>query len=200
MSDSVRIVHLVLEYRYWVIFPLACIEGPLIAFLVGALAARDLFDIEFTFWLLLLGDIVPDFCCFLAGHYAARSVFFSRIVERTRIGFPVRAVTALWGRHSVKTMVIGKLSYGLSMPFLVSAGLSELSLWKFCSCAIPVSILQYSLFLTSGYYLGSHMNKVASVWHYSQIVMAAVLVLATLSIFVGARINRRFTSMSDCEC
>ncbi len=199
MSESLQVWHLVLAYRYWIILPLACFEGPLVAFIAGALCARGFFEIEFVFCLLLLGDIIPDFGCFLLGRYAAHSAFFGRLVGRRHIGHPLRVTTALWHRHGFKTMVFGKLSYGLSMPFLVSAGLAGLPLWKFAGYACPVSVLQYALFLASGYYLGWRMNAIASFWQYAPIILAAVLVLAVLLMVVGAWLNRQLSLMSDCE-
>ncbi len=52
--------HLIVAYRYWIIFPLACLEGPLVAFAVGSLTARGAFDIFAAFAVLMLGDLVPD--------------------------------------------------------------------------------------------------------------------------------------------
>ncbi len=199
MSVSPAIWPLVLEYRYWIIFPLACLEGPLVAFVVGALAARDLFDLEAAFALLMLGDIVPDLACFLIGQRAARSGSFGRWLKRGRIGRSTRLADALWRGHGLKTMVISKLSYGLSIPFLISAGLTGLPLWRFACYAIPITVLQYAAFLTLGFYLGSRFTAVASIAHYAQIIAAAVVVLAILHVLGGSWLNRRLTSASGRE-
>jgi membrane protein DedA with SNARE-associated domain len=150
MTASLAIWHLILEYRYWIILPLACLEGPLVAFVVGALAARDLFDIESAFVLLMLGDLLPDFTCFLIGQRAARSGSVGRWLQRHRIGRSTQVVNGLWRDHGLKTMVISKLSYGLSTPLLMTAGMAGLPIWKFAAYALPVSLLQYAAFLTLG--------------------------------------------------
>jgi membrane-associated protein len=199
MSASPAVWQLVLEYRYWIIFPLACLEGPLVAFVVGALAARDLFDLEAAFALLMLGDIVPDLACFLIGQRAARSGSFGRWLRRGRIGRSTRLADTLWRGHGMKTMVISKLSYGLSIPFLISAGLTGLPLWRFAAYALPVTALQYGAFLTLGYYLGSRFAAVASIAHYAQIIAAAVVLLGILHVLGGSWLNRRFTSASGRE-
>jgi membrane-associated protein len=191
MTASLEIWPLILDYRYWIIFPLACLEGPLVAFVVGALAARDLFDIESAFGLLMLGDLVPDLACFLIGRRAARSGSFGRWLKRGRIGRSTQVVSALWREHGVKTMVISKLSYGLSIPCLISAGLAGLPIWKLASYAIPVSLLQYAAFLTLGYFLGSHLREVASISQYAQLIAAAVVLLGILHVVVGSWLNRR---------
>ena len=88
--------------------------------------------------------------------------------------------------HGLKTMAISKLSYGLSIPFLISAGLTGLPLWRFACYAIPITVLQYAAFLTLGFYLGSRFTAVASIAHYAQIIAAAVVVLAILHVLGGS--------------
>jgi membrane-associated protein len=199
MTASLEIWHLVVEYRYWIIVPLACLEGPLVAFVVGALAARDLFDIESAYGLLMLGDMVPDLACFLIGRRAARSGSFGRWLKRDRIGRSTQVVNALWRQHGLKTMVISKLSYGLSTPLLMTAGLAGLPIWQFAGYALPVSLLQYAGFLTLGYYLGAHFRAVASISQYAQIIAAAVVLLGILHVLAGAWLNSRLASASDRE-
>jgi membrane-associated protein len=199
MTASLEIWRLILEYRYWIIFPLACLEGPLVAFVVGALAARDLFDLESAYGLLVLGDLVPDLACFLLGRRTARSGSFGRWLRRDRIGRPTQVVHTLWHQHGLKTMVISKLSYGLSIPLLMSAGLAGLPIWKFAGYAVPVSLLQYAAFLTLGYYFGAHVRAVASISQYAQLIAAAVVLLGVLHVVVGSWLNRRFSSASDRE-
>jgi membrane-associated protein len=197
MTVSLTLGHLILEYRYWIILPLACLEGPLVALVVGALAARDLFDIESAFVLLMLGDILPDFTCFLIGQRAARSGSLGRWLRCDRLGRPTQLMHDLWRQHGLKTMVVSKLSYGLSIPFLMTAGLTGLPIWRFASYAIPVTMIQYSAFLALGYYLGSYFRAVASISHYAQLIAAAAVLLAMMHVVVGSWLNRRLTPPSE---
>jgi membrane protein DedA with SNARE-associated domain len=197
MTTSLPIWHLILEYRYWIVLPLACLEGPLVAFVVGALAARDLFDIESAFVLLMLGDILPDLTCFLIGRRAAGSDSVGRWLQRHRVGRSTQVVNAFWRDHGLKTMVISKLSYGLSTPLLMTAGMAGLPIWKFAGYALPVSLLQYAAFLTLGYYLGSHFGAIASISQYAQLIAAAVVLLGMMHVLVGSWLNRRLGSTSE---
>ncbi len=95
MSEPSQIWLLICAYKYWIIAPLACIEGPMVAIIAGALVARGLFDVEVIFALLLLGDIIPDFGCYLVGYCAWRGRMFRRPAETLRTGRATKAAVGV---------------------------------------------------------------------------------------------------------
>ncbi len=176
-----QLTPLLLDYRYWVIFPLACLEGPLIAFIVGSLVAIGLFDPVAAFFVLLAGDLLPDVGYYLIGYYGQRTQAVSRRVAGLKAaGFSAKAVLVLWRRRGFRMMVLAKLAYGLSTALLISAGLSRLSLTRFVLYALPVSVIQYGLCMGAGYYLGASLSVSASLLGAIQIGGLAVVVMAVL--------------------
>jgi membrane protein DedA with SNARE-associated domain len=155
MENPSGILELLIHYRYYLLFPLACIEGPFISLAVGFLIYLGYFSFFPAYGLLILGDIVPDTFYYYLGRFGSRKRFVERYSER--FGFVANNFTyieKLWEHHPRKTMFFGKLAYGLSIPFLISAGLVRMSLKKFLSFTIPVTIFQYGIILAIGYSLG----------------------------------------------
>ena len=54
------ITEILLQYRYWILIPLSLIEGPVVAFVAGTLAALGFFDIYFLAALFFVRDVGLD--------------------------------------------------------------------------------------------------------------------------------------------
>ena len=150
------IAQLVLDYRYWILLPLAVFEGPILAFMLGSLVALGYFNMFIVYTILLLGDLVPDVYYYFFGRYGEKKTLISRYAGKlgiTEEHFEV--VRRLWSTHPAKTMFFTKFAYGLSTPLLVSAGLIGMPLRRFLRYTIVISLIQYGVLLTLGYYFGT---------------------------------------------
>lgn len=154
-------LHLILVYRYWILFPLAFFEGPITGFIIGTLVALGYFNVFAAFGLLLLGDIIPDTAYYFIGRLGGEGTFVKKALLKVGIADGhMAAARSLWFNHTGKTMFFSKLAYGLSTPFLISAGYIKLDFKKFLMYALPVTVLQYSVLMALGYYFGSSYYKI----------------------------------------
>src|SRR5579859_2852137 len=71
-------LHLILVYRYWILFPLACFEGPITGFIIGTLVALGYFNVFAAYFLLVMGDIIPDTAYYLLGRYGEKGTFVKK--------------------------------------------------------------------------------------------------------------------------
>ncbi|HEV2355526.1 MAG TPA: hypothetical protein VGR89_14855, partial [Puia sp.] len=62
-----NLIHWLTVYKYAVLFPLAIIEGPVLAVIVGWLCAAGLMRIEAAYPIIIAGDMVGDSGCYLLG-------------------------------------------------------------------------------------------------------------------------------------
>jgi membrane protein DedA with SNARE-associated domain len=150
------ITELILQYRYWILIPLSLIEGPVVAFVAGTLAALGFFDIFFLAGLFFVRDVGLDGIYYAIGHFGGRTAFAERML--TKIGITddhLEQVRLLWVRRPGWTMFIGKLSYGIASAFIVVAGMVKMPLSKFFVYGSIVAILQYGTLLLLGYFLGA---------------------------------------------
>jgi len=59
----------------------------------------------------------------------------------------------LWANHPLKTMLLGKNAYMISVAIVASAGMSDMSYARFLSYSIPSSFVQPAVLLFVGYNL-----------------------------------------------
>ncbi len=186
---------LLIEYRYWILFPLACFEGPIIGFVAGILIAADYFNPFVVFGILILGDVIPDITYYMIGRFGNRRGLMERLGGKLGIKLEhFEKIQRLWFTHTTRTMFITKFAYGLSTPLLISSGIVKLPFNRFWTNTVPLSVLQYSVLLTLGYFLGNSFVAVESTLVRVQIVIAAVAVIAGAYYFFGSAIKRKFMS------
>ncbi len=152
-------VTLFIEYRYWALIPLAIIEGPVIAFVAGALAAAGYFNIFFLGVLFFTRDMLMDSMYYAIGYYGADTHVAKRILRKLRIqNEHLQAVRVLWEKYPARTMFIGKISYGVASSFIVVAGIIKMRLRKFYGYGSLVAILQFWTLLALGYFYGAALG------------------------------------------
>lgn len=158
MSADV-ITQLILQYRYWILIPLSFLEGPLIAFIAGTLAAAGFFNLPFLAVLFFVRDIGLDAAYYAMGYFGGHSAFAERMLRKIGITDDhLEQVRVLWAKKPGATMLIGKLSYGIASAFIVVAGMVKMPLRVFFTYGVLVAILEYGTLLFAGYFLGASLG------------------------------------------
>ncbi len=194
------ITPLIIEYRYWILIPLAFLEGPIVAFSAGLLASLGYFNPFIVLSVLIGKDISVDAFFYLLGRWGNRGELikrYSRKVGVTAEHWDV--VERLWDQHPWKTMFLSKIAYGLSYPFLVSAGLTNISYKRFWLYAIQISLLQYGLLMVLGYYFGNSYGFVAATFSGIQILLGIVAVIAVIYYGFSFFVRRRMLHKQDSQ-
>jgi membrane-associated protein len=190
--DQATIWGLIVEYRYLILVPLAFIEGPFVALIAGLLSALGYFDPFVVLGILIGKDISVDTACYALGRLGNRTALIKRYAAKIGI---VEAhwstVERLWEQHPWRTMFFSKLAYGLSLPFLVSAGLTRTTYSRFLFYAVQVSILQYGTLLFLGYYFGNSLTTVQNGVHIAQISLTVVGVAVVLYYILSHGVRKR---------
>ena len=157
------ITQLILQYRYWILIPLSFIEGPVVAFVAGTLAAVGVFDIYFLAALFFVRDVGLDGVYYAIGHFGGHTAFSERMLKKIGITDDhLEKVRVLWAKSPFMTMFIGKLSYGVASAFIVVAGRVKMPLSVFFKYGIIVAILEYGTLLFAGYFLGTSFGGTAT--------------------------------------
>lgn len=199
--DFAKATELIIQYRYFILFPLACLEGPLIALAAGFLVSLGYLQFLPAYGVLILGDLIPDAAYYFLGRFGASKKFVEKYrlrLEASSLNFA--KVGRLWQDHGRKTMFFGKLAYGLSIPFLVSAGLVGMRFRRFIFLAIPVTLFQYGVIMAIGYYFG-HSYQLAATYvqdaYYAIAVMVAILIAGY--VLISRYAKKQFTKMERDE-
>lgn len=186
------IIQLILHYRYLILFPLACIEGPVVALVVGFLVSLGYFNFFAAYLLLVIGDVLPDMLYYFLGRYGKRRSLVARYGKKVGITHERLATLGrLWGKHPGTTMFTSKLAYGLSTPLLVSAGLVGLSPKLFFTYSLLMSFAQYAVLLTLGFYFGNAYTIIAHTFEGIGLVITVFILAAGAYYFLTGYMRKR---------
>lgn len=187
------ITGLILEYRYWILIPLSLIEGPVVAFVAGTLAAVGYFNFYFLAAFFFVRDVGLDIIYYAIGHFGAKTAFVKRMLTKLEITEDhLEHVRLLWVKRPGWTMLIGKISYGIASAFIVVAGTVRMPLRIFLLWASIVAVLQYGTLLVLGYYLGASAGgSVARVIENVQYAVAFAALVITVYYIVSWRMRKK---------
>lgn len=183
---------LLLAYRYWILFPLAFIEGPVVALAAGWFVSLGYLNIVPTFIILLFGDLAPDTLYFWIGHWVHKANFLQRYGPRVGITeHRLKGIEHLWHTHTFKSALLAKWAYGMSTPLLMSAGLARLPTKKFLPYVTFITAVQYAVMLAAGYYFGSSYLMISRYIQNAEWIVAGVVLLLLFAYFFVSRYARR---------
>ncbi|MDE2212984.1 MAG: hypothetical protein KGJ34_00375 [Patescibacteria group bacterium] len=148
MSDPV------IAHAYLILIPLAILEGPLLAIACGVGAGLGYLNPLLAYGILILGDVIPDNMYYWIGRYGATLTWVRRTAARTHL---IRrhfiSLERLWRERPLTTLSAAKLSYGLTPPLVVSAGLSGVPYSRFASASLFIGAIYLGMLGAVGYVL-----------------------------------------------
>ncbi len=172
-------------YKYLLLFLAAFIEGPVVAFAAGFLTRLGYFAFLPAYLSLIARDILSDTAYYYIGRFGDEKSLIAKYGKYFKISKEhMDSLTHIWKKHTKKTMFFGKLAYGLSIPIVLSAGLAKMSVRKFWSNAIPVTLIQYTILMVAGYYLGASYGYLAGDFKYIGIIVTASAIVFLLGFYV----------------
>jgi len=81
MFQTSIIFNFLLQYRYLALFPLACIEGPILALVVGFMVHLGYFSFIPAYFIMVLGDFVPDSVYYFIGRFGDKEKLIKAILK-----------------------------------------------------------------------------------------------------------------------
>ncbi len=186
-----HVTGLMLTYRYAILVPIGFIEGPISSFIVGTLVASGFLQAVPAYLLYVASDIFPDAILYGLGRYGKNLAFVKRMLaEHDGAADSIERLRRLWFDHTLATMTVSKLAYGFAPPMLVSAGFVNLPPRRYFPCALLITLLQYALFITLGYYFSSAFTLISRSLIGVQ-TLAAIVILFAIVYSFSARAKRR---------
>ncbi|PIR43522.1 hypothetical protein COV24_02315 [candidate division WWE3 bacterium CG10_big_fil_rev_8_21_14_0_10_32_10] len=167
MVSSAQIINWLLLYRYFVLFPLIVVEGPITMILGGFLSATGHFNVIIVYVLSVFGDLLGDLGYFFLGYFGRKKLikkwrYLLRINEST-----LKKIDTHFEKHKGKTLMFGKLSHGMGMPVLISAGISRMPIKDFLWFNFLATLPKALILVLIGFYYGSAfvtINKYLKYW------------------------------------
>ena len=192
-----HVFDLLVTYRYWLLIPFSILEGPIVSVIAGVLVKLGYFTFVLAYIVLIIGDIISDIIHYYMGHWGNR-IFLEKYVSKLSVlGKNIDAITHLWVVHPKKMMFLSKLAYGISGPLVVSSALAKMTLGRFLSYTIPISLFQHVLFLAIGYGLGYSYSFASEYITYGGMFIAVIaVILIAVYIYVGKKARHELEEMN----
>jgi membrane-associated protein len=188
-----KVIVLLLHYRYFVLFPIAFFEGPIISVIAGFLVARGFFNFLFTYGLLVLADLAGDTFYYCLGRLGGRP-FLRRWGHL--FGLKKEKLESMENNfrdHSTKIIFLGKTqSWGGLILF--TAGETKMPFLKFIWLNLIATILKSLLFLVVGYYFGEAYVLIEKYIRYGGIGLSIITIFVIVYFFLR---NKRKKAKSN---
>jgi membrane protein DedA with SNARE-associated domain len=188
-----------LKFTYPTLFLLAIPEGPLLAVFAGFLVRNGQLLVLPAYIALVLGNVIPDIFCYLLGRFGSKKNFLEKYGQKfSFIGKHFPLVEKLWSEHYRKTIILSKLAYGLSTPFLISAGLIKIPFKKFISHTIVIDLTVIAIFIGLGYMFGEAYVRIAQYIDYAGMLIACFFVAFIFAYrYITKRASATLIKMQD---
>jgi membrane protein DedA with SNARE-associated domain len=147
------IIHLLTVYKYFTLFPLAVVEGPILAVIAGLLCSEGFLNPVIAYPIIVLGDITGDSLLYALGRWdSGRPSRWYRWIGLTAEKID-RARTYFVG-NPVKTVSLSKVILGAGIAGIFLAGNSRIPYRKFLVICLATSAGQYTVYLGIGLLFG----------------------------------------------
>lgn len=194
--DFDTIYQLILAYRYWVLLPIAIIEGPMLAVVVGILIKLGHLSLAPAFLVMVLGDFFPDTFYYYLGKFGRDWKFAQRFISKLD---DKSHIISMWHRHPVKMLVLSKLAFALSPALLVTAGIAQIRYRLFLSISFVVTILQYAIFITVGYFVGYSEQFITNTKYFGIFIVFTIIIFFIVNTRIQKKARRILKKMEAEE-
>lgn len=188
------IMELLLLYKYLFLFLIVMLEGPIATIIAGFVISVGQMNFWISYLVILAADTAGDAFYYAVGYYG-RTAFIEKWGKY--VGLHTDRIERLerhFGKHTGKTLIIGKVSHGIGGAVLVAAGIARVHLGRYlfynCLASIPKSLV----LLIVGYYFGQAYAQIDHYFTYAAIGMFGIAIFTTL-LYTGIhRLGKEYES------
>lgn len=158
-----EIFSLLMEYRYFLIFPITFFEGPIITVIAGFLCSIDVMEVPLVYAIVVTADLAGDFMYYGAGRYGREGLapkwgkYAGITPER------LAKLEDHFKEHPGKTLLAGKLFHGVGGAVLFTAGAAKMRALSFLWFNFLGTMPKSLILLFIGYRFGEYLSRIKSV-------------------------------------
>jgi membrane protein DedA with SNARE-associated domain len=169
-----HIIQLLYEFKYLFLFPLAVVEGPILAIIAGFFCMEGILNPFIVYPIIVLGDITGDSLVYALGRWgnSCTTGRWHRLLGLS--GAKIERARMYFGNNPVKTVSLSKLILGVGVAGIFLAGNARLPYRKFIVVCLGTSAVQYTVYLGIGLLFGRAYKEISLYLNY--IATAAIIV------------------------
>ena len=179
---------ILLQYWYIALFPLSFVEWRISTLASWFLISTGYFNFWIAFPIILLSSMSCDHLLYRIGRSAHSSKKIVKFIDNSDfLSDNIKTMNTLWKKHPIKTMLLGKNAFMISVPIVASAGIAKMSYLLFFIYDTAACFLQLFVLLTIWYYLG---NWYIIATQYMQYPSIAITIFVIVLRIVYRRISK----------
>ncbi len=148
---------LILTYTYWIIVPLAIIEGPVITLAASFLASLGLLNIFLVYLAVLAGDIIGDIIHYVVGRFGGRGIVrkFGHYFKITEEKVDNAKEKYFKNKSSVwRVITLSKITHAPSSVVMLAAGVAKVDFKQFLLVTTVNNVFKVLVFVIVGFFFG----------------------------------------------
>ena len=180
------ILYLILKYKYFILFPILVVEGPIATLLAGFLASPSIhvFNIFFLYFFVIVADVCGDNMYYWIGRLTGNKIIEKFKIWRKKETDYESALKEFFSKNGHITIVLAKISHGFGWPSMVAAGGAKMPYLKFNFYCLITSIFKSAILLFIGYYYGkAYISMISYLGELGAIVSTVLIILVIFFIF-----------------
>ncbi|MES2213934.1 MAG: DedA family protein [Patescibacteria group bacterium] len=158
--DLSYVLSLLLTYKYWVLFPIAVFEGPIVTIAAGLFSSRGYFSWPTAYVVIVvadtLGDLLHYYIGYLIRHKRAKGLLNVIRIDEARI----RKIEGQFEKHPKKSVLMGKFLHGVGGLIQVAAGVARMDIPTFLLYSIMGTIPKALALVAVGFVYGSYIYQI----------------------------------------
>ncbi len=194
-----ELVGVIAAVRYAIIFPLAVLEGPVVAVAAGALAASHILDPVIAFFVLLAADLTGDALYYALGRFG-HARFLGALAGRLGLSRErTDSVARAFRDHGGKLLLFGK-TQAFGSLILYACGAARMPIARYIGWNLLGSVPKVLLFMLIGYYFANALLRASRI--IDAVAIAAFLggvLLVGLYIVLGRSAGRELEAAVQKE-
>lgn len=185
------------KYRYWIIFPIAIFEGPIIIIISGFLVKLGYLNGLIAYTVVVVADIIGDSIYYSIGRFWGTSKFVKKL--GSFVGYDDSTEKFLeehFKKHKMKTFMIGKVSHGLGGSVQIASGIGKVSYGEFVWLSLLGTVPKTIVLILIGYFLGTYYERIDDYLHNIALVTISIF-LVFLLVIIGNKIKTNFLNSKE---
>ncbi|EKD25473.1 MAG: hypothetical protein ACD_80C00047G0008, partial [uncultured bacterium (gcode 4)] len=165
-------------------FVASWLEGQVSTLICWFLIWTGHFNLWISFGVIVLADIFNDSLYYRMGRKLYKLPRVASFIDKSLfLSEHLATVKRFWFEHPLKTALLGKNAYIISVTIVAAAGVIKMPYGRFLSYTIPTSFVQPTIVLFIGYYLWNSYWLASKYIEYPGII----ILIACLIVFFWAR-------------
>ncbi len=190
-----HILSILEHYHYWLIFPIAIFEGPIIIIISGFLVYLGVLKAFIVWAVLVVADTIGDSLYYLLGRYWRKSLWIKKVVGF--LGYDEKSEQLLenhFQKHKVKTFLLAKFSHGIGSSVQIASGIARVRYFEFLPLNLIGTIPKTFVLLLVGYYFGQSYVKIDGYLNNIALVVFGLFVFLLLYLIFNKHVKNYFAS------